>query len=60
MEQVVADCLRARALGTVVFLGLVVNQTAQLVSLATALHPTLGTAVLGVLLVVYAVCFWFR
>lgn len=45
------------ALGTVVFLGLVVNQTAQLVSLATALHPTLGTAVLGVLLVVYAVCF---
>ncbi|MCY4077188.1 MAG: hypothetical protein OXH04_17345, partial [Acidobacteria bacterium] len=45
------------ALGTVVFLGLVINQTAQLVSLATALHPTLGTAVLGVLLVVYAVCF---
>ena len=45
------------ALGTVVFLGLVVNQTAQLVSLATALHPTLGTAVLGVLLVVYGICF---
>ncbi len=45
------------ALGTVVFLGLVVNQTAQLVSLANALHPTAGTAVLGVLLVVYAVCF---
>ena len=44
------------ALGTVVFLGLVVNQTAQLVSLANALHPTAGTAVLGVLLVVYAVC----
>ena len=45
------------ALGTVVFLGLVVNQTAQLVALATALHPTLGTTVLGVLLVVYTVCF---
>ena len=44
------------ALGTVVFLGLVVNQTAQLVSLAAALHPTLGTAVLGVLLVVYGIC----
>lgn len=44
------------ALGTVVLIGLVVNQTAQLVSLAAALHPTLGTAVLGVLLVVYAVC----
>lgn len=45
------------ALGTVVFLGLVVNQTAQLVTLATALHPTLGSAVLGVLLVVYSICF---
>lgn len=45
------------ALGAVVFLGLMVNQTAQLVSLAGALHPTLGTAVLGVLLVVYAICF---
>ena len=44
------------ALGAVVFAGLVVNQTAQLVALAAALHPTLGTAVLGVLLVVYAVC----
>ena len=44
------------ALGAVVFLGLVVNQTAQLVSLATALHPTLGSAVLGVLLVVYGIC----
>ena len=44
------------ALGTVVLLGLVVNQTAQLVSLATALHPTLGSAVLGVLLVVYGIC----
>ena len=49
--------LALAALGTVVFLGLVVNQTAQLVSLANTLHPTLGTAVLGVLLVVYAVCF---
>ena len=45
------------ALGTVVFLGLVVNQTAQLVSLAATLHPTLGSAVLGVLLVVYGICF---
>ena len=45
------------ALGTVVFLGLVINQTAQLVSLASALHPTLGSAVLGILLVVYAICF---
>ena len=45
------------ALGSIVFIGLVVNQTAQLVSLATALHPTLGTAVLGILLVVYTVCF---
>ncbi|MYH28012.1 MAG: DUF697 domain-containing protein [Acidobacteria bacterium] len=44
------------ALGTVVLLGLVVNQTAQLVSLATALHPTLGSAVLGFLLVVYGIC----
>ena len=44
------------ALGTVVLIGLVVNQTAQLVSLAAAFHPDLGTAVLGVLLVVYAVC----
>ena len=44
------------ALGAVVFGGLVVNQTAQLVSLAAALHPDLGTAVLGVLLAVYAVC----
>lgn len=44
------------ALGAVVLLGLVVNQTAQLVSLATALHPTLGSAVLGVLLVVYGIC----
>jgi len=45
------------ALGAVVFLGLVVNQTAQPVSLAAAVHPTLGTAVLGTLLAVYAVCF---
>lgn len=48
--------LALSALGAVVFLGLVVNQTAQLVSLATALHPTLGSAVLGVLLVVYGIC----
>ena len=45
------------ALGTVVLLGLVVNQTAQLVSLASAIHPTLGSAVLGILLVVYGACF---
>ena len=44
------------ALGAVVFLGLVVNQTAQLVSLASALDPRLGTAVAGTLLVVYAIC----
>lgn len=49
--------LALAALGTVVLLGLVVNQTAQLVALATALHPTLGSAVLGVLLVVYGICF---
>ena len=44
-------------MGAVVFLGLVVNQTVQLVSLATAIHPTLGVAVLGILLAVYGVCF---
>ncbi len=44
------------ALAAVVFAGLVVNQTAQLVALAATLHPTLGRAALGVLLAVYALC----
>lgn len=39
-----------------VFAGFAVSQTAQLVALANALHPTLGSAVAGVLLVVYTVC----
>ena len=40
----------------VVFLVLVINQTAQIVSLAATLHPVAGQATLWALLIVYAAC----
>ncbi len=43
-------------LAAVILLGLVITQTAQLVTLAASLHPAAGTFVLWGLLVVYAAC----
>jgi len=41
---------------SVAFLVILINQTAQLVGLATAIHPTFGSVVLWGLVVVYVVC----